>query len=88
MIDTKRSGPPSGAGPGISHHEATDPGQSTAARRLTPGAELPGLPFAYGVDHPDTDLWADRDGRLFHGDGPYLNRPLRRLRRALRLWLR
>lgn len=37
-------------------------------------------PIPYGVDHPDTDLWADRDGRVYRGDGPYLNRPLRWLR--------
>ena len=36
----------------------------------------------------DPDLWLDRDGRVHRGDGPYLNRPLRRLRRALRRWLR
>jgi len=44
--------------------------------------------FTYGVDHPDADLWLDRDGKVYRGDGPFLNRPLRRLRRALRWWLR
>jgi len=44
--------------------------------------------FTYGVDHPDADLWLDRDGKVYCGDGPFLNRPLRRLRRALRRWLR
>lgn len=43
-------------------------------------------PFPYGRDWPDTDQWLDRDGTVFTGEGPYLNRPLRRLRRALRRW--
>ncbi len=82
---TQRSGLPPEPAPEISHRQATDPGQSTAPRRLAPGAELP-VPFPYGRDYPDTDLWVDRDGRVHRGDGPYLNRPLRRLRRAIRQW--
>ena len=89
MIDIKRTGPPPGPGPRISHHEVTDPGQGTAPWRLTPVVvELPGVPLPYGVDHPDADMWLDRTGRVYRGDGPFLNRPLRRLRRALRRWLR
>ena len=88
MSDTKRTGPPSGPGPEISRCLATDPGQSTAPWRPPPVVELTDGPLRYGRDYPGSDAWADRDGRLFHGDGPYLHRPLRRLRRALRWWLR
>jgi len=72
----------------ISHRQATDHGESTAPHRLgtAPVAELPAVP--YGRDYPDTDLWVDRNGRVHRGDGPYLHRPWRRLRRALRWWLR
>jgi len=51
-----------------------------------PVAELPGVPFTCGAEAIDADLWLDRDGRVHRGDGPYLNRPLRRLRRAIRQW--
>jgi len=86
---TQRSGLPPEPAPEISHRQATDPGQSTAPWRLTPVAELPGVPFPYGRDYPDTDLWVDRDGRVHRGDGPYLNRPSRRLVRAIRQrWFR
>lgn len=79
---TQRSGaPPQRPAPEmISHRQATDHGESTAADRT--------VPLPYGRDFPGSDAWADRDGRVFRGDGPYLNRPLRRLRRALRWWLR
>lgn len=40
------------------------------------------------TDHPDSDAWLDRDGRASTGDGPYMHRPLRRLRRVLALWFR
>jgi len=74
----------------ISHRQATDHGESTAPHRLgtAPVVELFDVPLRYGCDYPDTDLWADRDGRVYCGDGPYLNRPSRRLRRAVRRWLR
>lgn len=89
MTDIKRTRPPSGPGPEISRCLATDPGQSTAPWRLTPVVvELPDVPLPYGVDHLDTDLWVDRDGRVYSGPGPYVNRPLRRLRRALSRWSR
>ena len=84
MIDIKRPGPPSGPGSEISHQQATDHGESTAPHRQGTAP----VPFVYGVDHPDTDLWVDRNGRVHCGDGPYLNRPLRRLRRAVRRWRR
>jgi len=84
VIDIKRTGPPPGPGPRISHHEVTDPGQGTAPWRLT----LPVVPLRYGRDYPGSDAWADRDGRVHHGDGPFLNRPWRRLRRAVSRWLR
>lgn len=45
-------------------------------------------PFPYGVDYPDTDQWLDQTGAVHRGDGPYVHRPLRRLRRALGRWLR
>jgi len=44
------------------------------------------LPLNYGRDWLDADQWVDRDGTVYSGDGPFLNRPLRRLRRALRGW--
>jgi len=88
MTDIKRTGPPSGPGPEISHRQATDPGQSTAPWRLPPVVELPGPAFTYGFEAIDADLWLDRNGRVHRGDGPYLHRPWRRLRRALRWWLR
>jgi len=50
--------------------------------------ELPGPAFTYGFEAIDADLWLDRNGRVHRGDGPYLHRPWRRLRRALRWWLR
>lgn len=57
--------------------------------RLTRSVEVP-LP--YGHDHPGDDAWLDRDGAVHYGDGPYVHRPLRRLRRRLRPysagWLR
>ena len=88
MIDTKRSGPPLGPGPEITsshHHEAAIGIEPSSRRNQCTGsvAELPSVPF--GRDYPDTDLWVDRDGRVYRGDGPFLNRPLRRLRRW---WLR
>jgi len=51
-------------------------------------AELPGVPLKYGRDYPGSGAWVDRDGRVYRGDGPFLNRPLRRLRRAARRWFR
>ncbi len=45
-------------------------------------------PIPYGRDYLDTDLWLDRDGTVYTGAGPYQHRPLRRLRRALRWWVR
>ena len=91
MTDIKRSGPPSGPGPEITtghHHEAAIRIETSSRRNQRTGsvAELPGVPF--GRDYPDSDLWLDRTGRVHSGDGPYLHRPLRRLRRALRRWLR
>jgi len=74
-----------------SRHQSADEDHGTAEHRqgiTVPVAELPGVPFPYGRDFPDSDAWADRDGRVYCGDGPYLNRPSRRLRRALRRWLR
>ena len=89
MTDTKRTGPPSGPGSRISRCQATDRGQGTALRRLTPVVvELPDVPFPYGIDHPGSDAWVDRDGRVYRGDGPFLDRPSRRLRRALSRWFR
>ena len=72
------------------HHEVGIETETSGSRgRCTASvAELPDVPFPYGRDYPDTDLWVDRDGRVYRGDGPFLNRPLRRLRRALRWWLR
>ena len=60
--------------------------ETSAFRRqgTAPVAELPGVP--YGRDYADSDLWLDRNGRVHGGDGPYLNRPSRRLRRAVRRW--
>jgi len=87
---TRRSGtPPQRPAPEkISHREATDRDETTAADRQVPASvsEPPDVPLPYGTDHPDTDLWVDRDGRVYCGDGPYLHRPLRRLRRAIRQW--
>jgi len=68
---------------GIETETSGSRGQCTASV-----AELPDVPFPYGRDFPDSDAWADRDGRVYCGDGPYLNRPSRRLRRAVRRWLR
>ena len=42
-----------------------------------------------GAGHRPTlcpDAWADRDGTVYTGDGPYLRRPLRVLRRKVNLW--
>lgn len=37
----------------------------------------------------DSDAWVDRDGRVHRNDGPYHPYwPLKRLRRALRRWVR
>jgi len=90
---TQRSGPaPTRAEPApeiTSHHHEVGIGiEPNASRRqgTVPVAELPAVP--YGRDYPDTDLWVDRDGRVYRGDGPFLNRPLRRFRRALRRWRR
>lgn len=37
--------------------------------------------LTYGRDWPGSDAWTDRDGAVYFGDGPFLNRPWRRLRR-------
>lgn len=42
-------------------------------------APVPAIP--YGRDWPGTDLWADRDGQIHRGTGPYHDRLWRRLRR-------
>ena len=68
---------------GIETETSGSRGQCTASVAELPDAPVP---FPYGYDYPDTDLWVDRDGRVHRGDGPYLNRPLRRLRRAIRQW--
>ena len=77
---TRRSGAPPQrpASEMISHRQATDHGESTAADR--------DVPLPYGRNFLDTDLWLDRDGQVHSGAGPYFNRPLRRLRRAVRRW--
>ena len=79
---TQRSGaPPQRPAPEmISHRQATDRDESTAADRT--------VPLPYGRNFLDTDLWLDRNGQVHSGAGPYLNRPLRRLRRAVGRWLR
>lgn len=38
----------------------------------------------YGEDYPDLGTWADRDGTVYRGFGPYHRRWTRRLRRRLR----
>ena len=68
------------------HPEATSPGRLDDPELLV--GVLVQLPLNYGRDWLDADQWVDRDGRVYSGDGPFLNRPLRRLRRALRGWLR
>ena len=92
---TQRSGPaPTRAEPAPKiashHHEVGIETEPSGSRRQGTAsvAALPIVPFVYGVDHPDSDAWVDRDGRVHRGDGPYLHRPLRRLRRAVRRWLR
>lgn len=49
------------------------------------GAAAPCLP--YGRNWPGLDLWCDRDGSVYSGDGPYTNRPWRVLRRKANRWL-
>lgn len=44
----------------------------------------PAPPIPYGIDRTDLDLWADRDGAVHSGDGPYAARWTRRLRRRVR----
>ena len=91
MTHIKSAGPPSGSDTEISYgFPATDRDQRSAPRRLTQPlvVEPPGPPFPYGRVQPDADLWVDRDGNVYRGDGPYRNRPLRRLRRAVSRWLR
>ena len=92
---TQRSGPaPTRAEPApkiTSHHHEVGIGIETSSRRpqcTGSVVELPDVPLPYGRNFPDTDVWLDRTGRVYRGDGPFLNRPLRRLRRALRWWLR
>ena len=50
MTDIKRTGPPSGPGPEISHRQATDPGQSTAHGTVL----LPVPSLAAALDHLDS----------------------------------
>lgn len=46
-----------------------------------------GVPIPYGRDYPDTDLWEDRDGRVYHGDdGPHRHRRWRVVCRWLASW--
>jgi hypothetical protein len=41
----------------------------------------PAAPLPYGRDWPDLDLWADRDGTIYDGRGPFERRPSRWARR-------
>ena len=50
MTDTKRSGPPPGAGPGISHRQATDQRKGTAHGTTL----LPVQSLAAALDHLDS----------------------------------
>ena len=94
-LPAQRSGPaPTRAEPAPKitshHHEVGIETETSGSRRQGTAsvAELPDVPFPYGTDYPGSDAWVDRDGRVYRGDGPFLNRPLRRFRRALRRWRR
>lgn len=79
-------------------HQRTDHGQHTApggvveihtgrwsaTMRATAGGPESAVPIPYGRDWPDRDSWVDRDAAVDSGDGPYLHRWTRRLRRRLR----
>lgn len=72
-----------------SRHQATGQRDRSAGDRQDEADDFAvPCPVSYGVDRLDTDQWLDQDGAVYSGRGPYERRLTRRLRRALRRWVR